>query len=199
MTIYVSLGKQCHIAMELKKRNLRKFSLPFDWLYIGCFSDIIKLLQNRNEQLFDYKAWERFDEEANQYKNNLLVNLKSRHFFNKDFSNFEEVSKIFRKRTDRLFDVFQSEEEVIFIRDEQWYKLDQEYILKNIRNFCDFFNKNYPKLKWKLILIIDSENDKCLKFHFDYIEKNNIRIVYVHSNSSREWYRPVNPWDFILL
>lgn len=194
MTIYVSLGKQCHIATELKKRNLRKFSLPYDWLYIGCFSDIVKLLNSRNSQLFDYKAWEIYDEEANQFRNKLLENLKSRHFFNRNLSNFDEVTELFKKRTTRLFELFEEDEEIIFIRDEQWYDLSRTFIENEISAFSEFFRKNYPKLKWKLILLLDSKNEK----QFQEFSKKDVQIIYVHSNNSKEWYRPVNPWNFIL-
>ena len=32
--IYLSLGPNCHAAQNLKDLNLRKFSLPFDWMLI---------------------------------------------------------------------------------------------------------------------------------------------------------------------
>lgn len=44
--IYVSLGLDCSLAHQLKEMKLRKFALPFDWIYTKNIHDIIILITN---------------------------------------------------------------------------------------------------------------------------------------------------------
>jgi hypothetical protein len=44
--IYIPLGLDCSLAYQLDEMNLRKFALPFDWIYTKNLLDIIKLITN---------------------------------------------------------------------------------------------------------------------------------------------------------
>lgn len=196
MTIFVSLGIQCNVAEELRKRGLRKYSLPYDWLYIGNYCDILTLLNSRNEVLFKKENWYKNPLDNNQFKNNKLINSGSRHFFNSELSNFDEVTKLFRKRTERLFELFSGEEKIEFIRDQQWYDIDCMKFSSFLDQFQEYFGINYPDLSWTLKIFVDSVNEKKITSMIKKYPK--MKILFVDSNMSKDWKRPMNPWNSVL-
>tara|TARA_Y100000389_G_scaffold198551_1_gene235271 strand:+ start:3838 stop:4437 length:600 start_codon:yes stop_codon:yes gene_type:complete len=196
MTVFVSLGIQCNVAEELKKRRKRKYSLPYDWLYIGSYNDIIMLLESRNEVLFKRELWEKNPNDTDQYKNKKLKNTGSRHFFDSELSNFYEVTEIFRKRTNRLFSLFLGNERVEFIRDQQWYILDPVNFYKFLNDFEGFFSTRYPTLDWRLNIFVDSNNEETFT-SYGIISNVHFNIIFVSSDDSKDWHRPMNPWHLI--
>tara|TARA_Y100000389_G_scaffold203998_1_gene254458 strand:+ start:1420 stop:2016 length:597 start_codon:yes stop_codon:yes gene_type:complete len=197
MTNFVSLGMQCNVAEEFKKRGKRRYSLPYDWLYIGSYTDVIRLLKCRNQILFEKDFWVKNINDHNQYINKALNNTGSRHFFDSDLSNFEEITQLFKKRTTRLFNLFSSNEKIEFVRDQQWYILDPLNFFKFLDDFKFFFNKNYPNLDWRLTIFVDSKNKVSFVSYGINTATDNFRIIFVDSKDSTDWRRPMIPWDLI--
>ncbi len=52
MTNYISIGLNCDIAINLRKKNLKTYTFPFCW-NIKNYNSIIKLLNNDFKYLFD--------------------------------------------------------------------------------------------------------------------------------------------------
>ena len=196
MKRYISLGTQCNVASALIEHELRDYSLPWDWLYIGQLSDIVTMLNSRNRVIIDHTHWERDPHDSTNYKNKLLVNTSSRHFYNESFSNHKYVTCLFERRTERLFQCFQSDERIHFIRDEQWYVHDPSMYRSRLDAFVAFFAAQFPKLEYVLIVILDSKNKPAFE-SFEY-DTNHVRIVYVDSNGSTHWQRRVIPWKYVL-
>tara|TARA_Y100000389_G_scaffold66841_1_gene63065 strand:+ start:803 stop:1384 length:582 start_codon:yes stop_codon:yes gene_type:complete len=187
---YISFGKQCSVANSLKEHHIRTESYPWDWMYIGHFDDMITMLQTRNSVLFDRDNWIQSKDEPTRYVNTKLINTSSRHFFNEDMSNFDQVVEKIKRRTDRFFHMLSlsNTSNFIFIRDEQWYKLDNQQYKKSLLRFKEVMSKFNST--WELRVIIDS----CNAFS-ENIE--NIRFIYVHSNGETAWERNVVPWKYI--
>ena len=98
--IIVPIGVDCGLANLLKKYNLRKFSLPFDW--IVTYSSISKIIQNDFKNFLEY---------TNTNKINKLYNLCFYH------NTFPEDYEKMNRRINRLIDLLNnSEEEIIFFR-----------------------------------------------------------------------------------
>lgn len=194
MKRYISLGIQCNVASAFIEHSLRDYSLPWDWLYIGHLRDIVTMLESRNRTIIDHTQWERDPNDTKNYKHKQLVNTSSRHFFNESFSNVEYVSRLFERRTERLFNCFASDEHIHFVRDEQWYVIDSHQYKCVLDAFNDFFSTHFPKLNYTLIVLLDSQN-RCA---FETLECDHVRFVYVDSNGSTDWRRQVVPWKYVL-
>ncbi len=54
---YVPLGLDCVLAYQLKKLELRKFSLPFDWISIKNIQVIIDILNDDFKSFIDKSNW----------------------------------------------------------------------------------------------------------------------------------------------
>ena len=54
---YVPLGLDCVLAYQLKKLELRKFSLPFDWISIKNIQIIINILNDDFKSFIDKSNW----------------------------------------------------------------------------------------------------------------------------------------------
>jgi hypothetical protein len=50
---YVSLGSSCSVAYQLQILNLKKESLPFDWIRSNSVSYVLSLIQNNFTGFFD--------------------------------------------------------------------------------------------------------------------------------------------------
>ena len=199
---FISFGTQCNVANALKEHHIRTESYPWDWMYIGHFDDMITMLETRNKVLFDRDNWIQSKDEPTQYFNTKLINTSSRHFFDENMSNFNQVVEKLKRRTDRFFHLLSSNSpnspnsfNLIFIRDEQWYKHDHEQYTKSLLRFKKLMIKF--TITWELRIIIDSCNNQFSEFSEFYKNIENIRFVYVHSNGETDWERNVVPWKYI--
>lgn len=53
--LIVSLGSACGPASHLRRHNLRRFSMPFDWVVSNSLSDVNRLLENNFKGFMDLK------------------------------------------------------------------------------------------------------------------------------------------------
>lgn len=65
----VSLGCFCSPAMEFKRVERRKFSLPFDWLVTMDFSAVLDLIDNNFNGLLEYDDLYQIKEVPSRYRN----------------------------------------------------------------------------------------------------------------------------------
>ncbi|WP_206922029.1 DUF1796 family putative cysteine peptidase [Alicyclobacillus suci] len=80
--LIVSLGSACAPAAHLRRHNLRKFSMPFDWVVSQSLSDINRVLENKFEDYMELDNMERIDGVAHLVENGVIKPVKT--FFIKD-------------------------------------------------------------------------------------------------------------------
>ena len=165
--IYIPIGIDCGNAKFLRKHNLRKFALPFDWTI--TYSGISSIIENNFENLIPLTN-ENFNAKYNV------------SFVHNDFPN--DNDKIMR-RINRFKNLLEtSQEELIFIRkghsphhhDEVSFKIKSD--IEDAEDLDNFLQKKYPNLKYKIIVILVC--GKCFDLNKNYSE-NNFKNMIVHN------------------
>lgn len=173
--IYIPIGLDCSAATFLKDKNLRLYSLPFDWTvtYSGV-SDIIK------DKFRSYIPMNNEKHSCNTY------------FVHHTFPN--DTEKI-NRRVQRFLNLLDSKtEELIFIRKGHSQRhheeaLDRNCQIKNdlidVEELNEYLTQNYPDLKFKIIVFVFCVD--CFNDEITSISKN-IMIYYVKTTNVDEEY-----------
>lgn len=161
-SIFIPIGSDCGIANALNKHNLRIFSLPFDWVvtYNGVTDIIINKFDN---YLFPDKQF------------NISCHTKFVH--NMFPNDYEKMNR----RINRFMELLKNEEkQLIFIRKGHMVHHHEEAkkfncILKNDLQDClelqEHLINTYPKLKFKIIVLLLCEN--CFQYNKMYDVSSN--------------------------
>ncbi len=186
---YISLGSSCSVAYQLQKLNLKKESLPFDWIRANDISFVLYLIKNnfngflnnlvhvKDDDKFPYiEDGEDFDKVVDKhtkiYKNEYLGFF---HDFKENIT-FEMVKEKYDRRIKRFYDVIKDES--IFIRDEQKFKESDIKIYNEINHEIKKYNINN-----KLVLIINTFKIKNL--NLKGLDKDI--IVFIDEEKISEW------------
>ena len=155
----IPIGIDCGIAGLLQKYNLRHCSLPFDW--VGGVSHII-------ENEFQYFT------DIDNKNLNLTYNVSFVH------NTFPEHYEKMNRRIKRFIDLLNSEEEIIFVRKGHAFHNHDECIRNGLQLANDIedaeyldslLTKKYPKLKYKIIVVL-----VCAHCFYKKNTSNNILI-----------------------
>ena len=174
--LIVPIGVDCKVADFCVKYNLRKMSLPFDWCV--SYNGVSRCLADDFRQFINP-----LDNRINVYD----------IYFHHDFDNANliqnDIDKYIR-RCNRLLDILQKgEEEIIFLRnghcchhhseqDGKYNKIVSD--IEDAENLDNVISEKYPKLKYKIIIILSC--DKCFEPNVEYKSiKNNIDIYNIAS------------------
>ena len=186
---YISLGPTCSVAYQLQKLNLKKESLPFDWIRCNSIINVLDLIKNNFQGFFDDLAYVRNDEkfpyisEDDSSISEKFDNLKdmetkiykSKHigFFHdfKDGVSIDEVKEKYDRRIKRFYEKIKNKS--TFIRDEIHFKnANIPYYNELNKILKDYNNDN------QLVLIINiSKNadlstlDKSIIVFFDDVKQ----------------------------
>lgn len=173
--IYISIGISCTISLYLRNIHKRHFSLPFDWVmtYNGVYniisSNFVNYLPNKN--------------------GTKLLNKNSHSLFL--HNTFPDDYDKMNRRIQRFMELLNNNsDELIFIRKGHLNKHHYEVKkckcrLKNDIVDCHqlyhYLKKNYPQLKFRIILFLGCK--KCFKkkhhskfitiYNLTYFKKNN--------------------------
>lgn len=175
--LIVPIGVDCKVADFCVKYNLRKMSLPFDWCV--SYNGVSKCLAD------DFRQF------INPLNNRINV---YDIYFHHDFDNTNliqnDIDKYIR-RCNRLLDILRKgEEEIIFLRnghcchhhseqDGKYNKIVND--IEDAENLDNVISEKYPKLKYKIIIILSC--DKCFKPNVEYKSiKKNIHIYNIASS-----------------
>lgn len=187
--VFISLGSTCSIAYNLKLRELRQCSLPFDWVRIKNLNNVSKLLQNKFSDFLDISTFN-FKEISNKF----MVNGKCGsyiyknkycgfyHEFNDYIENIclKEFIDKYKRRIQRLYDILQSEEEITFIREE-----NGKISINKINKFIETIKKINSNIKFKIIIINNYRNN--------HIIIDNVNF-YFSNKEVTDWKRPEINW-----
>lgn len=119
--VIISLGSDCSVTYQLQKHHFREKAFPFDWIRIS-FLDVIKLIENKFEDMFDDIYFKRKSEnfkfvisnseESKETKEGFIYGSKKYpslefcHDFKGDQKdNLLEVIEKYKRRIDRFFEL----------------------------------------------------------------------------------------------
>ena len=190
----ISLGGTCCIAHQLREYGLGDGYLPFDWVRINNFSNIIKLLASNFDSFFNKDDFI-FIKKSNLfqvasgadsfiYKNKLC---KFYHDFDKyiDKEIFETFQIKYTRRIERLYKKLTEETKITFIRE-----VIGRLTVSKLEKFKKVIETINPDLEWSLVLICNSTN--ATKFRdLDFIR------IYENSDKVIDWKRDNLEWDSI--
>ena len=184
--LFVPIGIDCDVAYLLKKYNLRKMSLPFDWNV--SYTGVSKSIDS---------DFEEFTEPLNKSRVN-----KYDVYFHHDFefaSMLITDKEKYKRRCDRLLSILNTSNEtpsehIVFVRkghlcrhhDEQnaVYSDDMNDICE-AECFDRILLNKYPKLKYKIILILGCT--KCFNQDTTYNSNSENIEIYncIHNDDIR--------------
>ena len=197
--MFISLGPNCHPTGNLKKLNLRKQSLPFDWLL--CLGDrrfeYINNLINTN---------------FSNFTTNLIYNHRGKviskdydyvEFFHHDLlkkisdsveETKERLIEVMNKRGKRFMDIISNENnEVVFLCGLHHTKLIKDGLINNQKLYQDMINFDTNlniKCNFKVLVYLYNDNEdynltlpdeleNLNNFIFDkYIRNQNVNRAY---------------------
>jgi hypothetical protein len=205
--MFISLGPMCHPAGNLKRLNLRKQSLPFDWLL--CSEDrgfeYINNLINTNFSKFTTNLI------YNHRKKVISKNYDYVEFFHHDLlknvSDIKEESKetlieVMNKRGDRFINIISNKiNKVIFLYMLHHTTLIKNGLINNRKLYEDMINFNTNlniKCNFKVLvylyndnkdynLILPDELNNLNNFIFDkYIRNQTVNKTYGSMNDFKQ-------------
>lgn len=166
---FISLGSSCSIAENLRILDLRDQALPFDWIKVNNFKNIILMIQNNFIDLWDSNNYELvktsskfFYLEDNLDKKyvemDIYRNIKYNAVFYHDFPSncdnlYENFIKKYQKRCNRFFKTIENYNTIVFIREQINPK---QISIDDLKLFYYLIKKINPKLDFKLIIILNN-------------------------------------------
>ncbi len=193
-----SLGGNCSAAHNLRYRGMRKFSLPFDWLYINsmkpieylsegfkdnfenfCKKENLKQIEQNNSHM-DFVSY------ADTYTGYYFVNHFTRPVENTD--EFEIFNAKNQLRIKRLLNKLSSAKSALFILNT-YTEMNTANELKKLN---DVLKQKYPNLSIDFyVLEFQCNNDE----HF--VESNITINKYKRTMTSEEFHTTSDAWDFL--
>lgn len=197
--MFISLGPSCHPSGNLKKLNLRKQSLPFDWLLCDgnrTFEYVNNLINTKFSNFTANLVY-------NQRKKVISKNYDYVEFFHHDL--LKNVSdkredrkgsliKIMNKRGKRFMDIISNEKnEVVFLCALHHTKLIKDGSINNHKLYKDMVNfdiNSNIKCNFKVLVYLCNDNEdynlvlpdelgNLKHFIFDkYIRNQNVHKIF---------------------
>jgi hypothetical protein len=166
--IYIPLGIDCDVANFLNKYGLRKASLPFDWNV--SYSGVSKSIENKFANFTDFAGQDRINDEGVYFHHDFLEDSMTQTDKDKYARRCERLLAILETGNDQGNDQGDKSDDILFIRKGHMCYHHEEQNCKYKDMKCDIvdslsLNKvlqsQYPKLKYKIILVIGCT--KCFK------------------------------------
>ena len=187
MSTYISLGSNCSVAYQLKKRNLKTKSYPFDWCKISILQ-LVKVLGNNFNWYFESLEIKKISYNHSSLFNNYSLILKNIYDieFAHEITNNDQLTEFKNKIKNRIDNFNSLTDKIIFIRIElkPIKKIYGEYIIKLVE-LLNNFSTNYI-----LKIIINTD------IQFNGLP-SNVQI-YKFNEFTSDWQMNHINWDSIL-
>ena len=193
-----SIGGNCSAAHNLRYKNLRSFSLPFDWLYIENAKPLEYLSEGIANNFKDFCKKENLinipQNEAHKdcvsyfdsYTNYYFVNHFKKNI--EDTNEFEIVNKKNNRRIERLFQNLSKSKKVLFLL----YLNFELNVVKELENFSSALKKIYPNLVMDFYVIQFNCKVESSEKH------NNICIAkYKRAMNNDDFCTTNKEWNFL--
>ena len=189
-----SLGGNCSAAHNLRFRNLRKFSLPFDWCYMVDESPVLKLAECfQNNCLLKIACKDNLMPLTDEEERSVMFHSDTVHYkdqysgfyfvnhFHKTLQDggYEDFRKSFENRLLRLVEYIEKSQNILFVLATAF-----EFDIKAVLELQSVLTQKYPAKSIDFhIMMFNSTNDET-------INKNPSLVI-------NKFKRKHNVYDFI--
>ncbi len=164
---FISLGFRCDCAQNMIRNNVRKCSLPFDWIFSPDFERVTTLIEHKFDGFFSLDTIYAVDDPGNILHTSVHNNkylLQFVHDLPKGVSlqeAYPSLAEKYRRRISRFFMLLKTGRKIIFLR--------RRISKKEAATFVAMMQRNYPALDFTLVAINgSSEHDSIWKIpHVD--------------------------------
>lgn len=195
--LVVSLGGNCAAAHQLKYKNFRTKSYPFDWTYFTSDEAVYKLITGFKENFKNYALKKNFKElpvnpshpDRIQYKDNYGEIIWANHFsYNKNKnSDYEQVKEKLDRRFKRLVDSIKEAKRILFIFSVS-FKISPDAFLKLIDTLYTIYPDKHFEIK---VLSFDASKNSVFK-------NKDVEIFYYRRLINNQDFDTTNKeWDFL--
>ncbi|ARF08743.1 putative papain-like cysteine peptidase [Catovirus CTV1] len=202
MVKYISLGCNCSVKEQLSRNGINDQTLPFDWIKIKDFDQVIRMISNNFSNFMDNLIFMKNDDEKkffvekdktkkSQIYGNNIATFYHDFCCEEDYNTQYEINKEkYQRRIERFYNILKSDEKIIFIRNDVHLKNVQHNILIDFDKAVKKVNKNIDyHIKW---IIHPSKNFDC-----NTINKINGSEIIVSYNKPINWWQDEINWNEI--
>lgn len=199
---FISLGSSCSIAENLRILGLRDQALPFDWIKVNNFKNIISMIEDNFDKLWDSNNYElikssskffylkdsleKIPLEMDVYRH-LKYNVMFYHDFPTNYENLYEIfCKKYKRRIKRFYNIIENKCPVFFFREQINPK---QISIDDLINFNKLIKKLNPKLKFKLVIILNNFLKKDISKFIDFCNSEKWINLFVEESKIESWQR----------
>ena len=192
-----SLGGNCAPAHNLRYRNMRRVSYPFDWTYFTSDEAVYKLAEGFKDGFKNYMQKENLKEieknpshpERLQYEDTYGKIIWANHFLyceDRD-KDFQEVKEKFDRRFKRLVDDVDKADKICFIFSVAFYIKEDSFI-----HLSKVLKELYPNKNIKIVVLsFDAGKNETYK-------NDNVEVFYYKRKMNNKDYMKTNKeWRFL--
>lgn len=193
--LVVSLGAPCQVAEQMRRHDLRKCALPFDWTVLESVECLVKAIDNNFEDYFKRENME----VKNRHDHTYLVwdnkyEVMSVHDFplvddddeEKIFSAYPEFSEKMRRRIERFYEEIGQSKKTLFIRYHSSYEdtVKLQECLKKLTNN-----------RFKLIVLNETQEREMIEEDWNI---ENTYAAQICQAPDIPWQGCQEHWDYVL-
>lgn len=191
--LIISLGGNCMAANNLRYRNMRPFSLPFDWVYMQDKKPLKYLIEGFKDRFKNLCLFENLekvqDNDAHKiiYKDNYSGFYFPNHFEKNviDKNEYKRFYEKLKRRIDRLFNSIEKNNSILFI-----LACAIPFEKNDVLELKTTLSKLYPTKKLDFRVMIFNANEEEV-----VVDNNNIHIykytriqnLYDFTKTNYEW------------
>ena len=191
--LIISLGGNCMVANNLRYRNMRPFSLPFDWVYMIDKKPLKYLIEGFKDKFKNLCLFENLEKvqgnDAHKiiYKDNYSGFYFPNHF-EKDVIDKSEYKRFYEKlkrRIDRLFNCIEKNNSILFV-----LACEIPFEESDILELKTTLSKLYPhkKLDFRIMIFNANTNaEKTLDNNISIYKYARTQNLYDFTKTNYEW------------
>ena len=204
--LIIPVGENCACATLLKRANLRKYSLPFDWSGLedssydltGGLCAKCHLIINDCKQMFEYGDFEEREHKGNDNTHRFIVNKKTGLRYMHDFitsASFEEqypaYVKKYMRRIDRLYSEINKSDNILILYDKvmtaKYYRAKDVLEPYTLLGITSALKQKWPRKNFYFLILLHDEKIAVTDYREEHPFPN---MTYVYLNN--QWPYKVN-------
>lgn len=207
--IIIPLGENCACATLLKRANLRRYSLPFDWSgledaatdFSGGLIKKCNLIFNHCQDILRLEDLKEFPEKRKNSEFRYIVNTRTGLRYIHDFpltsdinATYSQVYEKYQRRIDRMYEQINKAKSILLLFNRVNYrKADTLDYHMQVVILLHKFQKLYPKKKINFLIFLHKDGfplSKCVENNFF----ENITYVYLNNTWPDKETMTANDW-----
>ena len=167
--IIIPIGSCCEVTYKTEKLEIKNERSLFEWHFSFNFKDIFevfKKISNEEELIFSTKHC-------------LNVGIDNTDIYTSHYRVLEKYKDIMNRRKQRLIDNIKGDDNVLFIRQITDNGVSVFPTSEEIEEFKSYIYKLNPNCKYKILLVIYTENNIPLVEGVEYLflkDKENLEL-----------------------